>query len=108
MGEETPSVSGTNCKFAIGADQREWRRRSAPFALLTSLTPTAWETSPVSTTKRGNYVLYKQNEYGQQINVTTNLLDKNTGKYIAIVVGWMVFPNGKIQLTTPFGGYAKQ
>ncbi len=58
--------------------------------------------------KSGNYVLYKQNEYGQQINVTTNLLDKNTGKYIAIVVGWMVFPNGKIQLTTPFGGYAKQ
>lgn len=36
--------------------------------------------------------------------------EKKTNIYgiIAIVVGWMVFPNGKIQLTTPFGGYAKQ
>ena len=30
VGEETSSVSGTDRKFAVGADQREWRRCSTP------------------------------------------------------------------------------
>ena len=57
MGEEAPSVSGTNCKFAVGADQREWRRRSAPFALLTSLTPTSRETTLTLSPPHGDCVL---------------------------------------------------
>ena len=55
----------------------------------------------------GEYNLSKLNEYGQRINVVIELKRKNTNEYVLFVSGWMVYPNGKIALTTPYGGKKK-
>ena len=52
----------------------------------------------------GNYELDKLDQYGQRINIIIKLKRKNTNNYISFVSGWMVYPNGRIVLTTPFGG----
>lgn len=52
----------------------------------------------------GNYELGKLNDYGQRISIEITLkrLDKN--ERVCFLTGWMVYPNGKIVLTTPYGG----
>ena len=52
----------------------------------------------------GEYELGKLDKYGQRINVIIKLKRKNTNEYVSFVSGWMVYPNGKIALTTPYGG----
>ena len=51
----------------------------------------------------GDYELNKLNPYGQRINIKVTLNGKN-GKSLSFKTGWMTYPNGKILLTTPFGG----
>jgi hypothetical protein len=51
----------------------------------------------------GDYELGLLNEYGQRINIVIKLKRKNTNEYVSFVSGWMVYPNGKIILTTPYG-----
>ncbi len=51
----------------------------------------------------GNYELGLLNEYGQRINITITLKRKNKNQHITFRSGWMVYPNGKIILTTPYG-----
>ncbi len=50
----------------------------------------------------GKYTLEDTIEYGQIINITINL------KGHKIISGWLVYPNGKISLNTPFCGFAEE
>lgn len=52
----------------------------------------------------GNYELGLLNEYGQRISIEITLKKKNKDEYATFVSGWMVYPNGRIVLTTPYGG----
>ena len=54
----------------------------------------------------GEYDLGKLNEYGQRISIKIKLKRKNSTEFVYFLSGWMVYPNGKIVLTTPFGGKA--
>ncbi len=51
----------------------------------------------------GNYELGKLNDYGQRINIIIKLKRKNKVGNITFRSGWMVYPNGRIVLTTPYG-----
>ncbi|MCH5166160.1 MAG: hypothetical protein J1G01_07160 [Clostridiales bacterium] len=51
----------------------------------------------------GEYELGKLDSYGQRISIYVTLATKN-GKQISFKTGWMTYPDGKILLTTPFGG----
>ncbi len=51
----------------------------------------------------GDYALGKLNDYGQRINVVIELKRKNKEGSITFRSGWMVYPNGRIILTTPYG-----
>ena len=55
----------------------------------------------------GDYELNKLNPYGQRINIKVTLNGKN-GKSLSFKTGWMTYPNGKILLTTPFGGFVDE
>lgn len=52
----------------------------------------------------GEYDLKYLDAYGQRINITINLNPPNQNRIITFCSGWMVYPNGKIILTTPYGG----
>lgn len=52
----------------------------------------------------GNYVLGKLNQEGQRISIRIEIPRKNKTDTVSFITGWMVYPNGKIQLTTPYGG----
>ena len=51
----------------------------------------------------GDYELGLLNEYGQKINIVITLKRKDKNEYVTFRSGWMVYPNGKIVLTTPYG-----
>jgi len=51
----------------------------------------------------GNYELGKLDEYGQRINITIILPRKDGKTPVSFVCGCMVYPYGKIQITTPYG-----
>ncbi len=53
----------------------------------------------------GEYTLHKLNKEGQQITIRVEIPDKSNGKATSFLTGWMVYPDGRIQLTTPFGGF---
>lgn len=52
----------------------------------------------------GGYTLGKLNEYGRRISVQISLSRKDKNEYAIFLTGWMVYPDGKIILTTPYGG----
>lgn len=54
--------------------------------------------------KNGNYTIGLLNEYGQRISIRVELQRKNGDGTVSFITGWMVNPNGLIQLNTPFGG----
>ena len=51
----------------------------------------------------GEYELELLDKYGQRINIAITL-KTNQGEYVTFKSGWMVYPNGRIVLITPFGG----
>ena len=53
--------------------------------------------------KNGNYTIGLLNEYGQRISIRVELQRKNGDGTVSFITGWMVNPNGLIQLNTPFG-----
>ena len=55
----------------------------------------------------GDYELGLLNDFGQRIKIEITLKKKNKNEYVTFVSGWMVYPNGKIILTTPYGGKSK-
>lgn len=54
--------------------------------------------------KNGNYTIGLLNEYGHRISIRVELPRKNGDGTVSFITGWMVNPNGLIQLNTPFGG----
>ena len=52
----------------------------------------------------GEYKLGKLNDKGQRISIRVEIPRKNKQEMISFVTGWMVYPNGQIQMTTPYGG----
>ncbi len=52
----------------------------------------------------GEYVLGKLNDKGQRISITIEIKRKDNNAMVKFLSGWMVYPNGHIQLTTPYGG----
>lgn len=55
----------------------------------------------------GDYELGLLNDFGQRIKIEITLKKKNKNEYVTFVSGWMVYPDGKIILTTPYGGKSK-
>lgn len=51
----------------------------------------------------GDYELVLLNEYGQRINIVITLKRKDKNEYVSFRSGWMVYPNGRIVLATPYG-----
>ena len=51
----------------------------------------------------GEYKLDFLDNYGQRINIMIHLKRKDTGKEVTFVSGWMVYPDGRIVLATPYG-----
>lgn len=52
----------------------------------------------------GEYSLGNLDAYGQRISIIITLPKKNGMGKVSFVSGWMVYPNGEIVLTTPYGG----
>lgn len=53
-------------------------------------------------TKEDIFVLGELNDYGQRINIEIELPRKDRIGIVKFVSGWMVYPNGRIQLVAPF------
>ena len=51
----------------------------------------------------GNYMLNKLNESGQRINIVITIPRKDKEGVASFTTGWMVEPQGKIRLVTPYG-----
>ena len=52
----------------------------------------------------GEYSLGKLNKDGQRISIRVEIPRKNESGNVSFITGWMVYPNGRIQLSTPYGG----
>ena len=52
----------------------------------------------------GQYTLGRLDKRGQRISITIELPRKDKEGAVSFITGWMVFPNGHIQLATPYGG----
>lgn len=52
----------------------------------------------------GEYILGKLNKDGQRISIRIEIPRKDRSDMVSFVTGWMVCPNGKIRLNTPYGG----
>ncbi len=52
----------------------------------------------------GSYILGKLDPWGQRINIRIEIPRKDTGDIVLFDTGWMVNPDGKIILNTPYGG----
>ena len=52
----------------------------------------------------GDYSLGKLDAWGQRINIVVEIPRKDGSGVVTFTSGWMVEPNGKIKLNTPYGG----
>lgn len=52
----------------------------------------------------GDYTLGKLNKEGQRISIRVEIPRKDKTGIVSFTTGWMVYPSGHIQLTTPYGG----
>ena len=52
----------------------------------------------------GEYILGKLNVFGQRINIVIEIPRKDGSVTVTFTSGWMVLPNGKLKLNTPYGG----
>ena len=52
----------------------------------------------------GEYALGRLNWNGQRISIRITIPRKDGSGEVSFITGWMVEPNGKLRLTTPFGG----
>ena len=50
----------------------------------------------------GQYELNKLNSNGQRINIIIRIPRKDKNGDVTFTTGWMVYPNGKIKLITPY------
>ena len=52
----------------------------------------------------GDYTLGFLNKDGQRLSIRVEIPRKDRAGMVSFITGWMVYPNGQIQLTTPYGG----
>lgn len=52
----------------------------------------------------GEYELGKLSKDGQRIGIRIEIPRKNGEGNVSFLSGWMVHPNGKLRLVTPYGG----
>lgn len=52
----------------------------------------------------GEYILGKLDYNGQRISIRIEIPRKDQAGIVSFITGWMVYPSGKIQLATPYGG----
>ncbi len=52
----------------------------------------------------GDYILGKLDKDGQRISIRVTIPRNNRIGDVSFITGWMVYPNGQIRLTTPYGG----
>jgi len=52
----------------------------------------------------GDYTLGKLNDKGQRISIRVTIPRRDNLESASFITGWMVYPNGRLQLTTPYGG----
>lgn len=52
----------------------------------------------------GNYTLGKLNKDGQRVSICIEIPRKDNSGTVSFLSGWMVYPNGKLRLTAPYGG----
>ncbi len=52
----------------------------------------------------GNYSLGKIDGFGQRITIRIKISNKRTGGFVEFNSGWMMYPDGILILTTPYGG----
>lgn len=52
----------------------------------------------------GDYTLGVLNHNGQRISIRISIPRKDNGGLVSFVTGWMLYHDGKIKLTTPYGG----
>ncbi|MGN1040957.1 MAG: hypothetical protein ACI4QL_05960 [Candidatus Fimimonas sp.] len=55
----------------------------------------------------GLFMLNKLNDYGQRINIEITLPRKDGKGTVTFKSGWMVYPDGRISLITPYAGEKK-
>lgn len=56
---------------------------------------------------KGEFTLNKLNDYGQRINIAIVLPSKDGKTEYTLSSGWMVYPDGEINLVTVYGGKNK-
>lgn len=67
----------------------------------------------LETTKKayfdGNYNIVNHTKYGCKINLNINIpgINDKSGKVYKIKTNYMIFPNGKLKMNTPIGGWQK-
>ena len=52
----------------------------------------------------GEYQLGRLNDTGQRISIRVTIPRRDNGENVSFLTGWMIYPNGRVQLTTPYGG----
>lgn len=52
----------------------------------------------------GKYTLGKLDYNGQRISIRIEIPRKDRSDNVSFITGWLVYPSGKIQLATPYGG----
>ena len=67
-----------------------------------------WLQSKMERQARKKYIfgecqLGKLNNKGQRNSIKITISRRNNGTSVSFIIGWMVYPNGVIQLTTPYG-----
>ena len=50
------------------------------------------------------YELGKLDIYGQRINIIIEIPRRDREGIVTFITGWMLEPNGKLKLNTPYGG----
>ena len=50
----------------------------------------------------GDYILGKLDKNGQRINIRVAIERRDAGESVTFLSGWMVCPNGELQLATPY------
>ena len=53
--------------------------------------------------KEGSYTLHKLDHNGQRINIIVTIPRKDKQGEVSFTTGWVVYPNGRILLATPYG-----
>ena len=57
----------------------------------------------------GNYYIENHTNYGCKINLKVDMpgINEKSGKIYNLKTNYMIFPNGKLKMNTPIGGWQK-